>query len=88
MEEKNENSEAKIITELIAKEKEDRFNKSWSKLDKGTKINRLNFFIKKEKINKNLNEDQEKQLKILLIQNFENGSLNKSSDIEYYDKEI
>jgi len=69
--------------QLIDKEKEERFNKSWSKLDKGTKINRLHLFIKKQKLTNNLNDDQEKQLKILLIQSFENGSLNKSSEIEY-----
>ncbi len=79
-----------IFKQLIDKEKEERFNKSWSKLDKGTKVNRLNLFVKKQKINNELNDDQEKQLKILLIQSFENGSLNKSSDIEYSieDKEI
>ena len=87
----NNDSDEKINFEtLIDKEKEERFNKPWSKLDKGTKINRLHLFIKKQKINKNLNDDQEKQLKILLIQIFENGNLNKSSDIEYSveDKEI
>ena len=79
-----------IFKQLIDKEKEERFNKSWSKLDKGTKINRLNLFFKKKKINNELNDNQKKQLKILLIQSFENGSLNKSSDIEYSieDKEI
>ena len=28
------------------KEKEERFKKSWTKLDKGTKLNRLSVFIK------------------------------------------
>ena len=91
MEGNNDKSDNEIdFKQLIDKEKEERFNKSWSKLDKGTKINRLHLFIKKQKLTNELNDDQEKQLKILLIQTFENGSLNKSSDIEYSieDKEI
>ena len=91
MEGNNDKSDNEIdFKQLIDKEKEERFSKSWSKLDKGTKINRLHLFIKKQKLTNELNDDQEKQLKILLIQSFENGSLNKSSDIEYSieDKEI
>lgn len=91
MEGNNDISENKMnFKELIDKEKLERFNKPWSKLDKGTKINRLHLFIKKQKINNKLNDDQEKQLKILLIQFFESGNLNKSTDIEYSisDKEI
>ena len=85
-----EESHSKNVNELIAKEKEERFNKPWSKLDKGTKINRLHLFIKKQKLNNELNEEQEKQLKILLMQLFESGNLNKSTDIDYSieDKEI
>lgn len=91
MEGNNDKSNNEIdFKTLIDREKEERFSKSWSKLDKGTKINRLHLFIKKQKLTNELNDDQEKQLKILLIQSFENGSLNKSSDIEYSieDKEI
>mgnify|MGYP005996239205 CR=1 FL=1 len=85
-----EQKNPKNVSELIAKEKQERFSKPWSKLDKGTKMNRLHLFIKKQKINNELNDDEEKQLKILLIRLFESGNLNKSTDIEYSieDKEI
>ncbi len=67
----------------IEKEKEERFQKTWSKLDKGSKLNRIHLFIKTEKINKELNDSQEKQLKILLLRIFESGGLNKTADVDY-----
>ena len=73
------------MNQLIQKELEERFKKPWSKLDKGTKLNRIHLFIKKEKINKELDDNQEKKLKILLINRFESGGLNKLSDITYCD---
>ena len=85
-----EQNNPKNVSELIAKEKQERFSKPWSKLDKGTKMNRLHLFIKKQKINNELNDDEEKQLKVLLIRLFETGNFNKSTDIDYSieDKEI
>ena len=67
----------------IEKEKEERFQKTWSKLDKGSKLNRIHLFIKTEKIDNELNDSQEKQLKTLLLRIFETGGLNKTSEIEY-----
>tara|TARA_B100000963_G_C22624815_1_gene671770 strand:+ start:1432 stop:1839 length:408 start_codon:yes stop_codon:yes gene_type:complete len=67
----------------IEKEKEERFRKTWSKLDKGSKLNRIHLFIKTEKIDKELNDSQEKQLKTLLLRIFETGGLNKASEIDY-----
>ena len=67
----------------IEKEKEERFRKTWSKLDKGSKLNRIHLFIKTEKIDKELNDPQEKQLKTLLLRIFETGGLNKASEIDY-----
>ena len=49
IDEKN-NSEKIIIKNLIEKESNERFNKQWSKLDKGSKLNRINLFIKMEKV--------------------------------------
>ena len=34
-----------LLINAIDKEKNDRFNKSWSKLDKGSKLNRIIIFI-------------------------------------------
>ena len=67
----------------IEKEKEERFQKTWSKLDKGSKLNRIHLFIKTEKIDNELNDSQEKQLKILLLRIFESGSINKASEVDY-----
>ena len=69
--------------DLIDQEKEERFTKPWSKLDKGTKLNRIHLFIKKQKIENFLDDPQEKQLKILLLNLFETSRLNKISDIDY-----
>ena len=70
----------------IDKEKEDRFKKSWTKLDKGTKLNRLSIYIKLKKVEDELNDVQEKQLKILLHQLCDSGSLNKMNDVDYSDE--
>lgn len=75
------------LLEGIDKEKDNRFMKSWSKLDKGSKLNRIYLFIKKEKIRLELNDTEEKQLKNLVLNLFNSGSLNKSSEIEYCLKE-
>ena len=76
-------SQMEILFEGIEKEKEDRFKTTWSKLDKGSKLNRIHLFIKKEKIEKELNDNQEKQLKTLLLNLFNSSSLNKASNVEY-----
>tara|TARA_B100001093_G_scaffold496181_1_gene541509 strand:+ start:838 stop:1272 length:435 start_codon:yes stop_codon:yes gene_type:complete len=67
----------------IDSEKKERFNKSWSKLDKGSKLNRIHLFIRSEKETKDLTEKQVKQLKLLLLRIFESGNLNKVSEINY-----
>ena len=74
------------IIDAVEKEKDNRFQKSWVKLDKGSKLNRLTRFIENETANKNLNEDGEKKLKKLLFHFCENGSLNKVNDVEYRDE--
>ena len=67
----------------LESEKNDRFKKTWSKLEKGNKLNRLNMFIVSETTDKELNENQVKILKNLLISLFDKGIFNKSSEIEY-----
>jgi len=71
----------------IDKEKNNRFKNTWVKLDKGSKLNRIHLFIKKEKIRLDLDDTAEKQFKLLLLNLFNCGSLNKSSDIEYCPEE-
>jgi len=76
-------SQMELLFEGIEKEKEERFRTTWSKLDKGSKLNRIHLFIKKDKIEKELDDNQEKQMKTLLLNLFNSGSLNKSSNVEY-----
>jgi len=67
----------------IDKEKDNRFKVSWLKLDKGSRLNRIHIFIKKEKIRLELDDSEEKQFKNLVLNLFNSGSLNKSSEIDY-----
>jgi phosphorylcholine metabolism protein LicD len=71
------------LLEEIDKEKDNRFKVSWLKLDKGSRLNRIHLYIKKEKIRLELNDTEEKQFKNLVLNLFNSGSLNKSSEIEY-----
>jgi len=71
------------IIDAVEQEKESRFKKSWAKLDKGSKLNRLTLFIESEVSDKELSEDSQKKLKKLLFHVCENGSLNKVNDVEY-----
>ena len=67
----------------LESEKNDRFKKAWSKLEKGNKLNRLNMFIVSETTDKELNDGQVKILTKLLTSLFEKGVFNKSSEINY-----
>ena len=71
------------IFQEIEKEKEERFKKSWSKLDEGSKLNRLSIFIKMQKSESEFSDSVEKQLKDLLYRLCESGALNKINEIEY-----
>lgn len=71
----------------IDKEKNNRFKTQWLKLDKGSRLNRLHLFIKKEKIRLELNDVEEKHFKNLVLNLFNSGSLNKSSEINYSQEE-
>jgi phosphorylcholine metabolism protein LicD len=71
------------LLEGIDKEKDNRFKVSWLKLDKGSRLNRIHLFIKKEKIRLELDDTEEKQFKNLVLNLFNSGSLNKSSEIDY-----
>uniref|UniRef100_A0A6C0FAD4 Uncharacterized protein n=1 Tax=viral metagenome TaxID=1070528 RepID=A0A6C0FAD4_9ZZZZ len=62
---------------------DDRFQHPWSKLDKGSKLNRLSMFTKMEKLTHDLSDTQEEALKIQLTQLFSCGHLNRIVDVEY-----
>ena len=62
---------------------EDRFGKPWSKMEKGSKLNRLTQYIKLEKTKHGFSDDDEKKLKIMLTQLCNSGALNKNTDVIY-----
>lgn len=74
------------IIDAVEKEKDSRFKKSWTKLDKGSKLNRLSIFIESEIESKKIDSDCQKKLKKLLLNACEKGSLNKVNDVEYNDE--
>jgi hypothetical protein len=75
------------LLKAIDAEKQCRFTKSWSKLERGTKLNRLNDFIESEKVKNELNDDEHGNLQDLLTDLFEKSVFSKSKEIEYCEKE-
>ena len=74
------------LLNAVEKEKNNRFQKLWTKLDKGSRLDRLKLFIIEQSEVNELNKGETKKLKKLLIHLCENGSLNKSGDVEYSDE--
>jgi hypothetical protein len=75
------------LLKAIDSEKKNRFTKSWSKLERGTKLNRLNDFIESEKEKNELNDEEYQKLQVLLTDLFEKSVFSKSKEIEYCEKE-
>ncbi len=61
----------------------DSFKKPWGKLNKQNKLNRTMKYIKEIEKRDNLNPDQTKKLRILLINAIENRLITRKSDVEY-----
>ena len=78
------------MNELLQKlddERGARFKKPWVKLDKGSKLDRISLFVKLEKAERGLSDDDERKLKILLTQLCETGSLNKAISVRYSEED-
>jgi hypothetical protein len=75
------------LLETIDKERDARFRKPWSKLDKGSRLNRLSLYVRTEITERELTEEEGTTLKQLLIQLCEAGTLTKASDITYSEEE-
>jgi len=71
------------LLQTIDKERDHRFKKPWSKLDKGSRLNRISQFVKFEKTNNSLTNEEESKLKILLVQLSEFGDISKSGSVIY-----
>ena len=67
---------------------EERFQHPWSKLDKGSKLNRLSLYTKMEKVTHDLSDTQEQALKIQVTQLFSCGHLNRNTDVDYNTDEM
>jgi len=77
----NNYSNKNEIDELLKKEKQSLYHKSWNKLDNSTKNNLFKNFVTLEKESNNLNEKQTLLLTNLLITNIK--KLNKVSEVSY-----
>ena len=71
------------LLNAVENEKNNRFQKQWTKLDKGTKLNRLTLFIEKQSEINKLSNEEKKSLKKLLFRLCENNLFNKSGEIDY-----
>jgi hypothetical protein len=71
------------IIEAIENEKNNRFNKSWNKLDKGSKIKLISDYMIELKDEKNISENSINKLQKKILSLLNNGDLNKIEDVEY-----
>jgi len=75
------------LLSAVESEKKNRFTKSWSKLERGNKLNRLNDFIDSEKEKNKLDDEEYSKLQVLLTDLFEKSVFSKSSEVEYSEQE-
>ena len=71
------------IIEAIENEKNNRFNKSWNKLDKGSKIKLISDYMIELKDEKDISENSINKLQKKILSLLNNGDLNKIEDVEY-----
>lgn len=75
------------LLKIVESEKDNRFLKKWTKLEKRDKLNRLELFISDEVEKNSLDEKQKEALEVLLIGLFKKNNLSKCIDIEYCNKD-
>ena len=73
----------KNIMQMVDNERDTIVNKSWSKINRSSKLVLLEEFLEREIIDKSLDDKQSKILKILLTKALNSNLLNKQSDIKY-----
>lgn len=79
-------TKSEIVDDIIPfldKEAKNIYCKTWNKLEKGQRLNRINIFIDDLLKNKLLPEDKCKRLKAIIHNHINNGKLNKNTDVEY-----
>ena len=75
------------LLKAVESEKNARFAKSWAKLERGNKLNRINEFIESEKNTNELNDEEYLKLQELVTGLFDKSVFSKSSDVEYSEQE-
>ena len=80
---KNKDISESDINKLIDLEKNKIYNQTWTKLDNGSKINKLQEYSIKLSLEYELNDNQKNKLTKLLINACNKGKLNKISEVEY-----
>jgi hypothetical protein len=75
------------LLKAVESEKNARFAKSWAKLERGNKLNRINEFIESEKNKNELNDEEFLKLQELVTGLFDKSVFSKSSDVEYSEQE-
>jgi len=73
------------MKQLLEKERENSYKNTWSKLDRGMKINRIKLFIQEESKRNDLSEKHSTDLETILLKNCKEGNLNKNTEITYDD---
>lgn len=64
------------------------YDKEWTKLEKGMKLNRLQIFVQEEKEKNDLDEKESEDLKTLLFKMCNDGQFNKANIVEYENEKI
>ena len=80
---KNKDISESDINKLIDLEKNKIYNQTWTKLDNGSKINKLQEYSIKLSLEYELNDNQKNKLTKLLTSACNKGKLNKISEVEY-----
>ena len=80
---KNTSTEIVNFDEFLDNEVATMYNKLWNKLDKLMKKNKLVEFIDFLKTDNNLDEKEKCNLHNLIMEEFENGYLNKKNEVNY-----
>ena len=73
----------KDLMELVDSERINITNKTWSRIEKSTRLRLLNEYIENYVLENSLEDEITKQFKTIVIKAFQSNLLNKQSDIKY-----
>ena len=73
----------KDLMEMVDSERVNITNKTWSRIEKSTRLRLLNEYIENYILENSLEDEITKQFKTIVIKAFQSNLLNKQSDIKY-----